>query len=164
VDSRAYITEHFQVGELFGTQHREPEIVAAQENPPDQIRVNVSWFCRSLLEPVRAVVGPLRISSGYRCPLLNAVIGGSQTSAHLAGRAADCNPRDLDLVDAYESLATANLWALDQLILEFGRWIHVGAAAPGQRVRHELLMIWDPGKYLPWDPSDERVKAIRENP
>lgn len=32
---------------------------------------------------------PIRINSGYRCPELNKAVGGSKTSAHMEGWAAD---------------------------------------------------------------------------
>ena len=44
---------------------------------------------------------PYRINSGYRCPTQNLVVGGSQTSSHLKGMAADIacpNSRDRYLI------------------------------------------------------------------
>lgn len=41
------------------------------------------------LETLRTLVGPLHVSSGYRCPSHNAAVGGSRNSMHVAGRAAD---------------------------------------------------------------------------
>jgi len=79
------------------------------------------------LERVRAVLGyPMRISSGYRSPLLNAIVGGSRNSYHLRGLAADftCpdfgSPRDV----AMAIVTAANSIDYDQVIHE-GRWVHI---------------------------------------
>ena len=43
-----------------------------------------------VLEPLREAWGaPLTISSGYRCPEVNAGVGGVPTSQHVLGEAAD---------------------------------------------------------------------------
>ena len=36
-----------------------------------------------ILEPLRKIVGPIRINSGYRSPALNKKVGGSETSLHM---------------------------------------------------------------------------------
>lgn len=41
------------------------------------------------LEGIRARIGPVRISSGCRCILHNDAIGGTKTSSHTRGEAAD---------------------------------------------------------------------------
>lgn len=42
------------------------------------------------LQRMRSAMGkPLRIVSGYRCSIHNRAVGGSRTSQHLRGRAAD---------------------------------------------------------------------------
>ena len=43
----------------------------------------------SALEQLRAKVGPIHITSGYRCPDHNKAIGGAPKSEHVLGRAAD---------------------------------------------------------------------------
>ena len=44
----------------------------------------------NLLQPLREVYGkPMKINSGYRCPELNAAVGGVPTSQHTKGEAAD---------------------------------------------------------------------------
>lgn len=166
IDPRAFVSPHYLWGEMLRTDSRDPGILAAQESPPDEIRVNVSFLARELLEPdVRAVVGRTRVNSCYRSPLLNASIpGASRTSLHMLGLAADLVPIDMPLVEAYEAIAARRPWALDQLILEFGRWIHVGAPRPGTAPRHQLLMIFEAGQYLPWNPHDPRVTALRRTP
>ena len=44
----------------------------------------------NVLDPLREAWGrPLTVSSGYRCPALNRAVGGSATSHHMDGMAAD---------------------------------------------------------------------------
>lgn len=51
---------------------------------------DMTGFCREVLDEAReAVGGPLSVSSGFRCPLVNKGVGGSETSKHLRGIAAD---------------------------------------------------------------------------
>ena len=45
---------------------------------------------RECFDPLRRVAGPLRVSSRYRSPKVNAGIGGSTTSEHTKGGAVDC--------------------------------------------------------------------------
>ena len=43
-----------------------------------------------VLQPLRDAWGkPLHVNSGYRCPELNALVGGVPTSQHMEGEAAD---------------------------------------------------------------------------
>lgn len=52
-------------------------------------------LARELLQPLRDLYGrPIRISSGYRCPELNRLVGGTAMSQHLKGEAADCVVED----------------------------------------------------------------------
>lgn len=82
----------------------------------------------ALLEEVREALGgkPILISSGYRSPMLNARVGGSKTSAHMLGYAADfiC-PGFGPPLDICRALVAAGL-TFDQLIEE-GTWVHISA-------------------------------------
>lgn len=56
----------------------------------------------SLLERVRAVRGaPLRIVSGYRCPVHNAAVGGAKDSQHMYASAADIPAGHLTIAEAH---------------------------------------------------------------
>ena len=46
-------------------------------------------LAEKVLEPLRRHFGVIRITSGYRCPRLNAAVGGRPASQHLRGEAAD---------------------------------------------------------------------------
>lgn len=55
-----------------------------------EIRDAVRELTLTVLQPLRDAWGePLHINSGYRCPKLNAAVGGAPTSQHMKGEAAD---------------------------------------------------------------------------
>ena len=106
------------------------------DNTPDADSMENLLILAGHLEDVRALLGhPILISSGYRSPKLNTVIGGSTNSAHCRGEAADfiCpafgTPREIALAIAASDLK------FDQLIWE-GTWVHFGI---GEKMRQELL-------------------------
>ena len=58
--------------------------------PSDEIKKNLTLFIEKVLDPIREDWGgPISVSSGYRCPELNAKVGGAKTSGHLYGYCAD---------------------------------------------------------------------------
>ena len=95
------LSNNFSLGELLrsGTAERQPELKREQENPPGEVIENLTYLVETALQPIRERLGfPIRISSGYRSPGLNAQVGGSTTSQHCYGEAADCSlsPRFLE--------------------------------------------------------------------
>ena len=78
--------------------------------------------CR-VLQPARDVFGKsITISSGFRSPQLNKIVGGSATSQHCAGEAADLKCENNKLL--FEIIR--NNCKFDQLINEYDySWIHV---------------------------------------
>lgn len=95
------------------------------------------------LEAVRTILGrPVLVSSGYRSEELNSAIGGSKTSAHMSGLAADftCpafgSPREVfDQLRQFKDLL-----GYDQLIKEGDAWVHVGFSHAGKTPRGEDLI------------------------
>ena len=61
------------------------------KNIPDKGQIeNLGKLCREVLQPVRDKINcPLIVTSGFRSPVLNHIVGGSATSQHLRGEAAD---------------------------------------------------------------------------
>lgn len=88
---------------------------------------------RAALHAQTASVLPLIITSGYRSPVLNAAVGGSVMSRHTIGCAADfiC-PRFGSPLAVASAIAMRGI-AFDQLIHEYGRWVHVGVVPIGSR-------------------------------
>lgn len=64
-----------------------------------KVRDSVKALVLDVLQPLRDALGePMEVNSGYRCPELNRLVGGTSTSQHLKGEAADIasdNPRAL---------------------------------------------------------------------
>ena len=51
---------------------------------------NINALVDNVLDPLRAMIArPIIITSGYRCQRVNELVGGSKTSQHLLGKAAD---------------------------------------------------------------------------
>lgn len=99
------------------------------------------------LEAVRIRLGaPIVVSSGYRSPALNAAIGGAQNSDHTRGDAADFICPDFGAPSTIVSALKDSGIQFDQLIEEFGRWVHISF---GPRMRGQVLRI-DRNGTRPW--------------
>lgn len=128
----------------LGIDNRMPEIAEA----------HVVELVDILLDPLReAWGGPLTVTSGYRCPELNEAVGGSATSAHTAGWAADLVPGDgrgvQELVNFAVEWLTATGLPYDQMIFENvgnSKWLHLGIKNLNGGQRKEML-LYKNGKY-----------------
>lgn len=102
-----------------------------------------------LLDELRERFGQgIRITSGFRSAAVNAAVGGSKTSAHRKGMAADIQPwrntkaNMLALAKLCRSLVNAT--PVDQVIIytpdgkdsENIKWIHIGFS---DKPRHQIL-------------------------
>lgn len=96
-----------------------------------------------VLDSIRRGWGsPIKVNSGYRCPALNDAVGGSSSSVHQLGWAADLYPCNGNF-DGF--VAYVRKWArthpFDQILIETnsrgGRWVHVGwKNSQGKQRRH----------------------------
>jgi hypothetical protein len=150
------VSPHFTFASLTRTDHR--AFLDEQAAAPASVRINLVRLAVDILEPIVSLCGPIAINSAYRCPSLNKAIGGAAKSQHMDGLAADIVPTELDLVDAYKRILQSGV-PFDQLILEFGRWIHVSSPYHAQDPRRQALMIWETGKYERFAANDPRVKG-----
>lgn len=61
-----------------------------KNDPTPEIERNLTALVDKVLDPLReAWGGPITVNSGYRCSALNKAVGGSATSDHTKGFAAD---------------------------------------------------------------------------
>ena len=100
-------------------------------DPGEEEQGNLQQLCEQVLQKVREHFGkPVTVTSGYRSPELNKALGGSTTSDHCKGMAADIEIAGVPNHELAE-------WIKDncefrQLILEFytpgvpdSGWVHV---------------------------------------
>jgi len=103
------------------------------EPTPEQIANLVDLA--ATLEQVQRLVGPIHINSAFRSRELNAAIGGSPTSAHLDGYAADLvAPGFGTPKEVCQAIAGSGI-SFDQCIQE-GSWVHLSVAPA---MRQEIL-------------------------
>lgn len=120
------ITENFQLEELFHSDKAAQ--LKIDNSPPPVAMARLVIFTIDVLQPVRSLLGsPVVITSGYRCPKLNRIVGGSPNSQHTLGEAVDmqCGSLD-DLKKLYKLLCATN--KCDQVLLEHNAkgvyWVH----------------------------------------
>lgn len=112
------------------------------DNTPDPVACrNLEILVDNLLDPLRQAWGrPLSVTSGYRCPALNAAVGGAKNSHHLRGMAADITTGDkIDNRRLFQLVIDMNL-PFTQLIDEKGfSWVHV--SLDHDDIRRQILTI-----------------------
>ena len=109
------------------------------DNTPDADTVANLTTLALGLEEVRALLGhPMHINSGYRGPKVNSAVGGSKTSAHMAGYAADFVCPSFGTPQDICHAIMGSTIAYDQLIYEFGSWVHISF---DQKMRQQNLTI-----------------------
>lgn len=92
---------------------------------------NLKVLCQTVLQPIRDKRGSaITVTSGYRCPKLNALVGGSKTSQHVFGQAADItlgNPTlNKKLFNMIVDMINKKEIRVGQLIDEYNyRWLHI---------------------------------------
>ena len=99
------------------------------------------YYC---LQRIREKAGAaMIITSGYRCPQLNKAIGGSATSHHCLGCAADFHFEDKTIAWGIDFIRKSGV-PFTQLIDE-GDWIHISYVP--DNLKREVLN-YRKGKYL----------------
>ena len=84
------LSENFYLGEFLRSPEAAKRNIDEQTEPDEEIIVNLEKLAVNVLQPARDHIGiAVHVSSGYRCPRLNKAVGGSSSSDHMYGRAAD---------------------------------------------------------------------------
>lgn len=131
------LSTHFYLSEL--TVSQEAARRGLRNVPNGSQLANLRRVVTSL-EVVRQALGgaPILISSGFRCPQVNALVGGAQPSAHVDGCAADFTAPSFGTPrQVCHRIIDAGI-AFDQLIFE-GAWVHFGIAPAGQAPHGQVL-------------------------
>lgn len=122
------LSKDFTLAELVRSYEGERKGIDNTASP--HIVSNLLLLTQHILQPIRDNHGPVTIKSGYRSPTLNRLVGGSPTSDHVEGLAADIECANLSNY-ALAKWCRDNL-KFEQLILEFytpgdpkSGWVHI---------------------------------------
>lgn len=127
-----YLSKFFTLEEMVQSQRAARDGIPNRPGP-DEIE-NLRRLCINVLDPLRRELGPVSVSSGYRGLLLNRAVKGARNSQHLTGCAADINVPGYTVSFIISTIRRLNL-PFDQLIDEFGAWVHVSyTLAPRREV------------------------------
>jgi hypothetical protein len=148
------LTANFSLHELTKS---ETALRMGLDNTPGPVETEyLKILAERVLQPIRDHYGKgVKVNSGYRSPESNAAVGGSRTSDHCKGQAADIEIPGVPNAELAQ-------WIMDnldytQLILEFytpgipdSGWVHV-SYDPDNLKKQELTATKIAGKttYLP---------------
>ena len=145
------------LGQWFSLREMTRTSTGIANVPSDDAYANLGRLVSTLLDPLRNDLGqPVRVTSGYRSPEVNAAVGGSRTSRHMLGLAADIKVRGMEsttLAERIEQLRTQGVLDYDQVIAyaaSRGGHVHVGLAPKGSTPRRQMLWAPRGGGYEPY--------------
>ena len=127
------LSEHFELAEFLVSETAARRGISNEPTP--EVIENLRRLCQSVLQPLRVhLKRPVVITSGYRSPALNRAIGGSPTSHHMQGRAADLIVPGMTPLAVCQAASQLKLPCV-QIIHEFGRWAHLSVAISNERTQ-----------------------------
>lgn len=143
-----HLSEHFTLEEMIRSQTATRKGI--DNTPNSEIIQNLTKLCREILEPARVKFGAIQITSGYRSIALNKAIGGSSTSAHCLGYAADIVPMQATKLEVAKWISLN--CPFDQIIMEYGEktnpsWVHVSCD-----LRHRKQILYAHGSPVTYTP------------
>lgn len=120
------LSRNFTLEEFLLSQTAERHGIDMTPDEPTIERIQL--LVTSCMQPLRDEVNAsIFISSGFRPLELNTRIGGSKTSAHMRGDACDFTVVRMTPFEVCELVVAMGL-PIDQIIHEFGKWVHLGVA------------------------------------
>lgn len=132
------LTKHFSIEEL--TASDTASRLGLNNNPNAKVTANLLRLAITL-EIVRDCVGgPINVTSGYRALLVNRAVGGSITSDHMLGLAADIKRPGLTSMELAEAIVKSRI-VFNQLILEYDSWVHISIPEDGKASLMQVMTI-----------------------
>ena len=138
------VSKNFSMSEFLVSQ---TAARLGKEIVPDRDEENyLRLLIKQTMQPIRDMLdAPVIITSGLRPKWLNELIGGSRTSQHMRGQAADFRVVGMEPYAVCMKIAENEDIPYDQLIHEFGSWIHI-SYVPGMTRRRENLTASSDGE------------------
>ena len=129
--------QYFTIKELCKSSTAEK--LNINNSPNQNIINNLQLLTDNILDPLRESYGKaIIVNSGYRCDKLNKAVGGSKTSQHCFGLAADITGGSKQENKKLFELAQSMELPFDQLIDESNfSWIHISySKKPRKQILH----------------------------
>lgn len=112
--------KHFNLSEFFRSSTAERNGIKNEPSIDARATIarNINLLVDNVLDPIRDIAhAPVLITSGYRCPLVNRLVGGVDNSQHMSGHAADFHVQGFTSSMMYQLfLCIFNTLEFDQLI------------------------------------------------
>ena len=126
--------KYFNLQEL--TYSRTAQQRGIENIPSEEHERNLTLLVDCVLDPIREAWGsPIIVNSGYRCPELNALVGGAAYSYHMKGMAADIRPKNGLVYKLYDLIVhlfhTGQLGLTECYIDRKRGYIHIAYDASG---------------------------------
>lgn len=147
------ITDNFSFEELVHSAYAEKNHIP--NIPSEEELKKLVRLAETILQPIRDSFGlPIKITSGYRNLRVNSAVGGSRTSQHVKGEAADITSSDnKKLMSLIIRLIKDKKIEVGQVINEFDySWIHI--SLPSKTHHNEVLRAFNTKKGV----SYERIR------
>lgn len=151
-----YLSKNFTLEELTKSRIAERNNI---DNRPSGVELdNLKLLVNNILQPIRNVIGPVYVNSGFRSIELEKIVckgkieqlfefGGCDAvdrylnrKSHPKGQAADIEVPNMSNLELYNWIRR-NIYAYDQLILEFHKpeipdsgWVHISYRSVGNRI------------------------------
>lgn len=131
--------KYFTMKEL--TKSSTADKLSIDNTPTPEASARLSNLVTHVLDPLREMYGkPITVNSGYRCPKLNAAVGGAKNSQHMRGEAADITAGSKEENKNLFELIRDNL-PFDQLLNESNySWVHVSYVSSSKN-RKQILSL-----------------------
>lgn len=113
------LSKNFLLSEFVRSASAKRNNIHQQFTIEINVLTNLVYLTSFLLQPLRDFVGPINITSGYRCKEVNAIVGGANLSQHLYGQAVDFVCKDF-----LKAISFIKNKTFDQLII-YDSFIHV---------------------------------------
>lgn len=112
--------KHFNVSEFFRSSTAAKNGIKNEPSFDEKAAIvrNINLLVDNVLDPIRDIAHtPILITSGYRCPQVNRLVGGVDNSQHMSGCAADFHVQGFTPSMMYQLfLCVFNTLEFDQLI------------------------------------------------
>lgn len=135
-----YLSKNFTLEEFTFSETAQRHGI--DNTPPEEVIDNLKLLALSL-EKIREILGgkPIHVTSAYRSPEVNRMVGSKPTSDHVLGLAADFVCPSFGVPDYVVRAILASDIPYKQVIREFDRWTHFAIPKEGEEAKKQALII-----------------------